>query len=85
VLVLVGLGMFQAVATLDFTAVEDAFPPFVTIVLIPLTLSITQGILWGFILHALLYVVTGRRREVSGALWILAAVSVGLLMLEART
>jgi AGZA family xanthine/uracil permease-like MFS transporter len=85
VLVLVGLGMFQTVATLDFTAVEDALPPFVTIVLIPLTLSITQGILWGFILHALLYLVSGRRREVSGTLWILAAISVGLLMLEART
>ncbi len=83
VLILVGLAMFQMVTTLDFRAIEDALPPFVTIVLIPLTLSITQGILWGFILHAGLYAATGRRREVSGTLWGLAAISVALLVIEA--
>jgi len=63
VLVLVGVSMFQAVATVDFSSIEDALPPFVTVVLIPLTLSITQGILWGFLLHALLYAVAGRARR----------------------
>jgi len=84
VLVLVGLSMFQMVGVLDFTTMEDSLPAFVTIVLIPLTLSITQGILWGFILHAVLYVVSGRRRELSPTLWILAIISVGLLGLESR-
>ena len=49
--------------------------------LIPLTLSITQGILWGFLLHALLYVVSGRWRELSVTLWLLAVLSAGLLLL----
>ena len=84
VLVLVGLSMFQMVLTLDFGAVEDALPAFVTIVLIPLTLSITQGILWGFILHAVLYTATGRYREVGATLWVLAAISAALLVLESR-
>ena len=84
VLVLVGLTMFQMVGTLDFRTLEDSLPPFVTIVLIPLTLSITQGILWGFILHAVLYVVSGRQRELSPTLWVLALISVGLLFLESR-
>jgi AGZA family xanthine/uracil permease-like MFS transporter len=84
VLVLVGLAMFQLVGTLDFRTVEDALPAFVTIVLIPLTLSITQGILWGFILHAVLYLITGRQRELSPTLWILAATSVALLWIESR-
>jgi len=81
VLVLVGLTMFQTVTTIDFTSLEDGLPAFVTIVLIPLTLSISQGILWGFLLHALLYVVVGRARELAPALWILAAVSGALLVL----
>jgi AGZA family xanthine/uracil permease-like MFS transporter len=85
VLVLVGLAMFQTVATLNFQAIEDALPPFVTIVLIPLTLSITQGILWGFVLHAGLYAMAGRHREVGRTLWILAALSAGLLVLESRS
>jgi AGZA family xanthine/uracil permease-like MFS transporter len=85
VLVLVGLAMFQTVTTLDFRTIEDSLPPFVTIVLIPLTLSITQGILWGFVLHAGLYAINGRAREVGGVVWVLAAISAGLLMLEAGT
>jgi AGZA family xanthine/uracil permease-like MFS transporter len=82
VLVLVGLAMFQAVTTLGFDRVEDSLPAFVTIILIPLTFSITQGILWGFLLHALLYAVVGRAREVGTTLWVLAAVSGMLLMLQ---
>jgi len=81
VLVLVGLAMFQTVTTIDFTALEDGLPAFVTIVLIPLTLSISQGILWGFLLHALLYAVVGRAREVRPVLWGLAAIAAGLLAL----
>jgi AGZA family xanthine/uracil permease-like MFS transporter len=74
--------MFQSVAGIDFDAIEDALPPFVTLVLIPLTFSITQGVLWDFILHALLYAATDRRHEVTPALWVLALLSVGLLLLD---
>jgi adenine/guanine/hypoxanthine permease len=81
VLVLVGLAMFQTITALDFNSIEDALPAFMTVVLIPLTLSITQGILWGFILHALLYAMSGRAREVSAVLWILAALSAALLLI----
>ena len=82
VLVLVGLAMFQTIGTLAFETIEDALPAFLTIVLIPLTLSITQGILWGFLLHALLYTVAGRRREIGSVLWLLAGLAVFLLILE---
>jgi len=81
VLVLVGVSMFQSIATIDFSSLEDALPAFVTIVLIPLTLSITQGILWGFLLHALLYAAAGRSRDVSPTLWLLSILSAGLLLL----
>jgi adenine/guanine/hypoxanthine permease len=84
VLVLVGVAMFQTVAGIEFGAVEDAVPPFATMVLIPLTFSITQGILWGFVLHAVLYAVAGRARQLPAALWALAALSVGLLVLQSR-
>jgi adenine/guanine/hypoxanthine permease len=82
VLVLVGAAMFQTVAAIDFSRVEEALPAFVTLVLIPLTFSITQGILWGFVLHAVLYAITGRAREVCVTLWMLAVLSGGLLLLE---
>jgi AGZA family xanthine/uracil permease-like MFS transporter len=82
VLVLVGVAMFQTVSRIDFSSIEDSLPPFVTLVLIPLTFSITQGILCGFILHALLYACVGRAREVPLTLWLLAALSAVLLFLR---
>jgi AGZA family xanthine/uracil permease-like MFS transporter len=81
VLVLVGVAMFQSIASLDFTTIEDSLPAFLTIVIIPLTLSITQGILWGLLLHTALYAMAGRWREVGVTLWLLAILSAGLLLL----
>jgi AGZA family xanthine/uracil permease-like MFS transporter len=81
VLILVGVSMFQSMTSINYSRIEDALPAFVTVVLIPLTLSITQGILWGFLLHALLYAAAGRWREVGPTLWVLSALSAGLLLL----
>ncbi|MBY0495345.1 MAG: NCS2 family permease [Cyanobacteria bacterium] len=82
VLILVGVSMFQAVARVPFDRLEIAVPAFATLILIPLTFSITQGILWGFILHAALHAVAGRARDVSAPAWGLAAVSIALLVIE---
>jgi AGZA family xanthine/uracil permease-like MFS transporter len=82
VLILVGVSMFHTIARVDFNRLEIAVPAFATLILIPLTFSITQGILWGFILHALLHLLTGRGREVTAPAWGLAAVSVVLLVIE---
>jgi AGZA family xanthine/uracil permease-like MFS transporter len=82
VLVLVGVFMFSGISAVDFSRIEDALPVFLTLILIPLTFSITQGILWGFISHAGLYLIAGRAREVGRVMYALALVSVGLLMLE---
>jgi AGZA family xanthine/uracil permease-like MFS transporter len=82
VLITIGVTMFQSAAKIDFERLETALPAFATLVLIPLTFSITQGILWGFILYAALHALTGRAREVGGMVWMLALVSVGLLVLE---
>lgn len=82
VLILVGVSMFQAVARVPFDRLELAVPAYATLILIPLTFSITQGILWGFILHAALHVAVGRARAVTAAAWGLAAASIALLVIE---
>ena len=82
VLILIGATMFHSVSGIDFSRVEDGLPAFLTIILIPLTFSITQGILWGFISHVSLYAMAGRRREVDPVMYVLAAISIGLLLLE---
>ncbi|HQZ39886.1 MAG TPA: NCS2 family permease [Vicinamibacterales bacterium] len=82
VLILVGVTMFATVTAIPFDRVEVGLPAFATLVLIPLTFSITQGILWGFVLHALLHQLVGRARDVSLGAWGLAVVSALLLALE---
>jgi AGZA family xanthine/uracil permease-like MFS transporter len=82
VLIMVGASMFRSLGKLSFDRMEDALPAFLTIVLIPLTFSITQGILWGFISHTGLYLLAGRRREIHPMMYALALLSIGLLLLE---
>lgn len=82
VLVLVGASMFKSVNHIDFGKIEEGLPAFLTIILIPLTFSITQGILWGFISHVGLYLIVGRRKEIHPVMYVLALIAVGLLLLE---
>ena len=82
VLLLVGASMFRSVSQIDFAKIEEGLPPFLTIILIPLTFSITQGILWGFISHVGLYLIVGRRKEIHPVMFVLAFIAIGLLLLE---
>jgi AGZA family xanthine/uracil permease-like MFS transporter len=83
VLILVGAMMIKG-ATQIFRSnrYEDLIPSFLTLVLIPLTFSITQGLLWGMISHVLLYLAAGRYRELSIYTWIMAGLSAILLWLH---
>ena len=82
VLVLVGASMFGSVSQINFRKIEEGLPAFLTIILIPLTFSITQGILWGFISHVGLYLIVGRRKEIHPVMYALAVIAIGLLLLE---
>ena len=82
VLVLVGAMMFRNVKNLEVSQFEDLVPAFLTIVLIPLTFSITQGILWGLITHSVLYFFAGRRRELSPLLIVLCLIAAALVILD---
>lgn len=82
VLILVGATMFRGVGQISFAKIEEGVPAFLTLILIPLTFSITQGILWGFISHVGLYLMAGRRRDIHPVMYALAVVSIGLLVLE---
>lgn len=82
VLILVGAAMFRTVTDLELDKLEDLIPAFLTVLLIPLTFSITQGVLWGLVTHSLLYCLVGRRREISLTLAVLSIVCLALLLIE---
>lgn len=82
VLILVGAAMFRSVSQVRFSKIEEGLPAFLTIILIPLTFSITQGILWGFMSHVALYLMVGRRKDIHPVMYVLAVISAGLLLIE---
>jgi len=64
-LILVGSFMVRGLADVPWDDPTEAIPAFLTILLIPLTVSITDGIAFGLISYTILKCVTGRLREVS--------------------
>ena len=82
VLILVGLFMFGGVRDFELAKLEEALPPFLVTILIPLTFSITQGVLWGLVSHVALYTIRGRAGEIGKVLWIMSAAATVLLILD---
>jgi AGZA family xanthine/uracil permease-like MFS transporter len=72
-LVVVGVLMMRQVRNIDFGSLELALPAFLTIVLMPFTYSITNGVGAGFISYVLLQVVVGRARTVHPLMWVVSA------------
>lgn len=75
-LVIVGFLMMTAIRNIDFDDYEIAIPAFFTIVLMPFTYSIANGIGAGFITYVLIKVIKGKTREVHPLLWVVAALFV---------
>jgi AGZA family xanthine/uracil permease-like MFS transporter len=72
-LVVVGFMLMSQVRDIPWDDVAVAIPAFLTIVLMPFTFSITNGIGAGFVSHAVIKLATGRGREVHPLLWVVAA------------
>ena len=75
-LVVVGFLLMTQIKNIDFDDWTIAIPAFLTIVLMPFTYSITNGIGAGFVSYALLRLATGRARGVHPLLWVVAGLFV---------
>ena len=71
VLVLVGVFMMKPVMRIHWDRFDDAIPAFLSLVLIPLTYSITEGIIWGFLTWTVIKLAIGRFKEVPAALLVI--------------
>ncbi len=71
-LVIVGFLMAGIASKIDLSNIEEGLPALLTIVVMPFTYSITNGIGAGFVTYAFLKIVRGKAREVPLLLWIVA-------------
>jgi AGZA family xanthine/uracil permease-like MFS transporter len=72
-LVVVGFLLMVRVKDIPWDDFDIAIPAFLTIILMPFTFSITNGIGAGFVSYVLIKVVRGKAREVHWLLWVVAA------------
>lgn len=70
-LVIVGVFMMQTLVELDLRDFRTAVPAVVTIIAMPLTFSIAEGIALGFVVYVLLNLLTGRARSVTPLAWLM--------------
>ena len=75
-LVIVGFLLITQVKNIDFDDYAIAIPAFLTIVLMPFTDSITNGIGAGFVSYVLLKTTQGKARDVHPLLWLVAVLFV---------
>lgn len=72
ILIIIGCLMVQNLKYMDFDDLTELFPAFITIILIPLTYSIVDGIAFGFILYPICKVATNKRKDVSLPLYLIS-------------
>jgi len=64
-LILVGAMMMTPVKNINFDDFTESIPAFLTIVMMPLTYSISEGILFGVLSYVLLKVLTGKFKDIT--------------------
>lgn len=71
-LVLVGVFMLASIKEIDMHDITEALPSFLTVLLMILTYSIAEGMAWGLIVYTLVKLLSGRFKDLSPTLCIIA-------------
>ncbi len=77
-LVMVGVFMASSIGEVDWRNLEVGIPAFLAMIMIPLTYSITHGIVFGMLSYVVVKVACGKWKEIHPAMWILFLLSLGL-------
>ena len=75
-LILVGTMMIGGLRHVPWSEPTEAIPAFLTIIMMPLSVSITEGVAFGLIAYVVLKLASGRGREVHGLLYVFAVLFV---------
>jgi len=74
ILILVGIYMIKGIRKIPWEDLSESVPAFITIIFIPFSFRITEGIGLGFITYVLLKIAGGKSKEIPFLLWIFALI-----------
>ncbi|MDN5755123.1 MAG: NCS2 family permease, partial [Micrococcaceae bacterium] len=72
-LILVGALMMEGARHIEWDDISESLPAFLTIIVMPLTFSIAEGVAVGLVSYALIKVCSGRIKEAHWILYLIAA------------
>lgn len=75
-LIVVGILMVESLGKIDWNELEEAVPAFFTVVMMPLSYSITNGIAVGFIFYCITKIIRGKAKEVHPIMYIVTVLFV---------
>ena len=79
----VGFLMLSAIKKVDFDSdAADTIGAFLAIVMMPLTYSIANGIMFGMLAWVILKILCGKVKEISGVMWVSVALFVAYIILK---
>ncbi len=73
-LILVGSFMISPIIKVNFEDYTESIPVFLTIIMMPLTYSIAEGIVFGMLSYVIIKLISGRYREISPLMYILSLI-----------
>ena len=82
-LIIVGLFMISSVAKVNFNDMSEGLPAFLTIVFMPFTYSIAEGIVFGMLSFALIKLFSGKFKDVSVTVYVIALLFLLKIVLDA--
>ena len=71
-LIIVGLLMIEPITKIPFNDFSESIPAFVCIIMMPLTYSISNGIILGMIAYIVMNMISGKFKKISPTMYILA-------------
>ena len=74
-LIIVGVFMFKNIKNIDFADFSESVPAFLTIILMPLTYSISTGLIFGFLSYIFINAFSGNFKKISITMWIIGILS----------
>ncbi|MCR3760749.1 NCS2 family permease [Clostridium felsineum] len=81
VLIVLGAVMMEPISKVDFSDFTECFPVFITLILILLTYSITDGLAFGFLSYVVIKVFGGKAKEIPIPLYVISILFVGMFAL----
>ena len=84
-LIIVGVLMLDSIVKVDFSDITESLPAFVTLVMMPFAYSISEGIIFGGITYVVVKVLTGKSKQVSLLMYVLALLFIVKLVVSSPT